>query len=274
MAMAAHLGDTEWLLRHGLHSKHNVCHANHRDGRAPLHQAAICGNENVVAAIIDNGIDPNSLDIYGNTPLMHAVIHSQEATVRTLLEKGADVNKRNSQGRAALHFAAWISDPTMIKIILDWPNQYLEINTFDNWYQSPLDRAIEVNHRQVIDLLLERGSSASLQLKIRKVAEQFNGQKIPYDWSQSTFYNACRDNRRDLVIKLIGQTPINIEEFYVLKEMIVKTIKDGEELAGSIDDAFAQQLSVFLGERESLDKLSATIKENPYLLELRDRLSG
>lgn len=75
--------------------------------RTPLILASSSGHINVVKILIRAGADKNAQDSMGRTALMHAQIHdfpNYVETVKFLLESGADVNIKDNEGNTALAY--------------------------------------------------------------------------------------------------------------------------------------------------------------------------
>lgn len=62
------------------------------------HEAVGCGNEAIVALLLENGANPNIPGGQNETPLHEAVVCNRSAIVQLLVSHGADVNARNSRG--------------------------------------------------------------------------------------------------------------------------------------------------------------------------------
>jgi ankyrin repeat protein len=76
---------------------------SHRDNweRTLLHWAAMAGQREVVALLLDQGADPNAADYMGETPLHLAISCGQAAVVQLLVQR-ADPNRYNGAGWTAL----------------------------------------------------------------------------------------------------------------------------------------------------------------------------
>ncbi|MFF3920174.1 ankyrin repeat domain-containing protein [Streptomyces sp. NPDC001852] len=80
-----------------------------RQGRTPLHAAALRGDLSGVEQLITAGADPNAADDNGFTPLHLAAQEGQLAAARLLLDAGAEVDRQNRFGNTALFVAVFNS---------------------------------------------------------------------------------------------------------------------------------------------------------------------
>ncbi|KAJ5402677.1 uncharacterized protein N7487_008573 [Penicillium crustosum] len=71
-----------------------------------LQAAAISGNVNIVAMLVQAGADINDIDSLGETPLHHAVYYNHLPVVKFLINKGADVEGIDSEGHSPVLLAA------------------------------------------------------------------------------------------------------------------------------------------------------------------------
>ncbi len=106
-----------------------------------LTQAAYDGYEELVKMLLDVNVDPNSRDNNGNTPLMVAAKNGQTAIVELLLAYNADSN------------AQWY--------ILDYTQKLY--NQAEG--RTALIEAVQKGHKDVVQILLERGAAADIQEK-------------------------------------------------------------------------------------------------------------
>lgn len=72
------------------------------EGRAPLHDAAIHGHNDVARSLIEAGAHIDSVDEFGDSPVHHAAYKGHETLVELL--RGANAKLRDPNGKTALHF--------------------------------------------------------------------------------------------------------------------------------------------------------------------------
>jgi ankyrin repeat protein len=90
-----------------------------RVGVRPLYLAAMNGNADVIARLLDAGDDPNSvLTGEGETVLMLTAYTGNPAAVKLLLDRGAGVNAQQFRGQTALMFAAAEGHTDVVKLLL------------------------------------------------------------------------------------------------------------------------------------------------------------
>ncbi|MGW3447333.1 ankyrin repeat domain-containing protein [Streptomyces sp. NPDC001076] len=87
-------------------SNHDV---RDRQGRTPLHAAALRGDLTEVERLIGVGADPSAADSNGFTPLHLAAQEGHAGAAEALLNAGAEVDRRNRFGNTALFVAVFNS---------------------------------------------------------------------------------------------------------------------------------------------------------------------
>ena len=85
-----------------------------------LWQAAITGNTAAVEQHIRAGTDINAKeDFGGSTPLILAAIFGQKEVAAILIDAGADLELRNNSGGTALHQACFFCRPEIVELLLN-----------------------------------------------------------------------------------------------------------------------------------------------------------
>jgi ankyrin repeat protein len=120
-------------------------------GQTPLIQAASSGDKDLVAWLLDRGVDVNDRDNAGRTALHWAVDVGRAEILELLLEKRAEVNARNGAGWTPLHEAAAFGKADAAALLL--ANQ-ADVNARANDGKTPLHLAAFYGFRDVAILLL------------------------------------------------------------------------------------------------------------------------
>ena len=89
--------------------KDSVNAERHRDGRTPLHYAALKDDLGTATRLIGEGANPNVADRAGLTPLHFAAQEGSLSVARALLEGGADVSAEDRHGNTPLWTAVFNS---------------------------------------------------------------------------------------------------------------------------------------------------------------------
>jgi truncated hemoglobin YjbI len=133
-------------------------------GRTLLHFASGAGCFEVVAVLLRLDTDPNVQDRGGHTPLYsvanQCASDNGPEVVRALVRAGADVNAQGGVTRAtALHMAARRGYVEIARTLLDCG---AAIDARDSKGDTPLQRAIKCRRDRVLQLLVERGATATV----------------------------------------------------------------------------------------------------------------
>jgi ankyrin repeat protein len=150
------------------------------DKGASLLRAAYGGNREIVAQLIENGLDVNAHDPYGVTPLYLAVENGQMETVKLLLVHGANVNvipKPNvPAGRPSmtpLMVAAQRGHAEIVKLLIkhgaDISAEVGETAMYPAGATALLLAAIN-GHTDVINILNEAGTAGEWMWKYMVIA--------------------------------------------------------------------------------------------------------
>jgi ankyrin repeat protein len=86
-----------------------------------LNESVIAGNLSAVWSLLDNGVDVNAPDQFGQSPMFVAVREGQAEIARLLIDRGVNVNApvERTYGRAALYYAADRGQLEVVRVLLD-----------------------------------------------------------------------------------------------------------------------------------------------------------
>ncbi|XP_057716297.1 ankyrin repeat domain-containing protein 6 [Corythoichthys intestinalis] len=130
-----------------------------RDGNTALHEVSWHGFLKCVKLLIKAGANLHIKNKAGNTALHLASQNDHFPTARLLLLGGATPDTTNSKGETALHVAATLSHKRTVKLLLDFgANAYIR----NHEGQMALDIAKENDHRRVVLLLSKYSQQKSL----------------------------------------------------------------------------------------------------------------
>ena len=125
----------------------------------PLFDAATTGDTVAIEHLLATGAMVDARTPDQATPLITAALHGQEAVAKLLLSKGADVMARNSGGFTALHAAAYSGSVPVATLLLD--SGAVRDDNKNKAGVVPFFVAVEMNHPEVVELLIARGADVS-----------------------------------------------------------------------------------------------------------------
>ncbi|XP_068005689.1 ankyrin repeat domain-containing protein 6 isoform X4 [Melanerpes formicivorus] len=149
-----------------------------------LHRAAVVGNTDVIATLIQDGCALDRQDKDGNTALHEACWHGFSQSAKVLVKAGANVLAKNKAGDTALHVAAALNHKKVVKLLLE---AGADASVVNNAGQTPLEVARQHNNPEVA-LLLTKASQVSrfnrgrsLRKKRERLKEERRAQSVPRD---------------------------------------------------------------------------------------------
>ncbi|OMJ69508.1 hypothetical protein SteCoe_32763 [Stentor coeruleus] len=129
-------------------------------GWTELYRSVVCGQINVVEALLKAKADPNIRTKMGDTALHRAASNKQREIARLLLGFKADSNIQQNDGETALHQACIEGDFKMAKLLLQ---HKANANVQDYVYgKSPLHYAVDFCYASIVGLLIQYHANTDL----------------------------------------------------------------------------------------------------------------
>jgi ankyrin repeat protein len=120
--------------------------------------AANLGDTNTVSALVQRGMDVNSVDAEGNSLLMIAARNSNRPLLEYLLANSANTLMRNKYGESALMLSAFVGDLESVKLLVQ---SKADLNPAKGW--TPLLYSAFNGHLDVARYLVEMGADINAQ---------------------------------------------------------------------------------------------------------------
>ncbi|CAE7536476.1 ANKRD52 [Symbiodinium microadriaticum] len=132
---------------------------------APIHWAAMKGNEACLRILLERGADVDCLNSGLNSPLLLAAAFGHDTLARILIEKGADPFVRNLKDRDAVFMAVVYGHASKG---LPWTLQLLDskgmdLNQVDSLGATPLHVCAEKNLARPVRMLVDAGANVNVK---------------------------------------------------------------------------------------------------------------
>jgi ankyrin repeat protein len=132
-------------------------------GNSPLHLAAMNNNIWIARQLIHANVEVNSYDNQHNNALHVAILRNADVlVVNYLVSEGIDLNAQNNNGNTPLHLALNSRNYDVFDLLVSAHTQniqYVDFNILNNQGQSLLHIAIENNDTDAIGLLVANGAN-------------------------------------------------------------------------------------------------------------------
>jgi ankyrin repeat protein len=111
------------------------------------------GHKEIVAFLLEKGIDVNQQDKYNETALMYASRNGHKEIVEILLQdKNILINQQDKDGNTALMCASERSHSEIVQMLLQ--HKKIEINKQDKYGETALILASQKGHKDIVEMLL------------------------------------------------------------------------------------------------------------------------
>ncbi|XP_073321862.1 ankyrin repeat domain-containing protein 6 [Pagrus major] len=138
-----------------------------RDGNTALHEVSWHGFSHCVKLLVKAGADLHIRNKAGNTALHLACQNAHAQTARLLLLGGSTPDTKNNVGDTCLHVAARYNNLTLVKILL---NSLCPVTERNQVGDTALHVAAALNHKRTVQLLLEAGTDGTVRNNAGKTA--------------------------------------------------------------------------------------------------------
>lgn len=123
---------------------------NYDEPISSIHRAIALNYVNVIALLLEKGVNVNSLDSGGYTPLYKAAMHGNVEIVNLLIKHNANINQK-SNGWTALHIAAKRGFTETVRLLL---KRGAYVNAEDSIGEIALHNAAACGHFKIVRILL------------------------------------------------------------------------------------------------------------------------
>ncbi|XP_061604159.1 caskin-1 isoform X8 [Phyllopteryx taeniolatus] len=168
------------------------------DGFSPLHHAALNGNTELIALLLESQAAVDIRDQKGMRPLHYAAWQGKAEPMKTLLKSGSSVNIQSDEGQIPLHLSAQHGHYDVSEMLLQHQSNPCIV---DNAGKTPLDLACEFGRVGVVQLLLSSNMCAALLEPKKGDTTDPNG--------TSPLHLAAKNGHID-IIRLLIQSGIDI----------------------------------------------------------------
>ncbi|QPC73221.1 hypothetical protein HYE68_003973 [Fusarium pseudograminearum] len=138
-----------------------------REGRTPLHLAALHGNIDAINYLAEKGANPDQriLNNDAETVLHWASRVGKTDIVSELIRYGATVDMRNGASLTPLHYASRRGHADIVDILI---KNGANVNATNKYDETPLLYAAEGGHMEIVKILTEE---AKIKLNIRRTSD-------------------------------------------------------------------------------------------------------
>uniref|UniRef100_A0ABD2WCP8 Uncharacterized protein n=1 Tax=Trichogramma kaykai TaxID=54128 RepID=A0ABD2WCP8_9HYME len=185
---------------------------------------------------IDQTIQVDARDKFGNTPLYVALYHSNNKVAEILLKRGADSNLANADGWTPLHVMSERNRSIGLTKILfklskakNWP---VQVNAREKSGNTPLHSALSYNNHKVATLLLKNGADPNLANEDGETPLHIICMRSCDDDLLEIFFKICNDIKQTVQVNAqdkLGRTSLHYALYYGHKKMTESLLRRGSD---------------------------------------------
>ena len=157
-----------WLLRNGARPDNYEASST----LGPIHVAAAWGKLSALEALLDAGVDINSVGPGGLTPVLYSVRQGRSEITRQLVVRGADPQRADAQGRTPLHYAAAAGHLEVAEYLL---GRGVDLHARAAAGRTPLHLAAAAGQGALVELLLLHKADQALRDDQGRTASELAG---------------------------------------------------------------------------------------------------
>lgn len=141
-----------------------------KDGVTALMRAAMEGQTETVALLLDKNADVDAKDNEGRTALMGAASMRDTETADLLIDGGADIETKDNEGRTALMWLIYASASNETEALELLISKGADIEAKDNKGQTALMYAVLQGDTEITELLIDKGTDIEAKDKYGQTA--------------------------------------------------------------------------------------------------------
>ena len=205
------------LLEHGVKVEENV-------QQKVLHWACRNGHAAVVQQLINEDVNLEKKDEWGNTPLEISIESAKFEIAELLLSRGVKIEEDDK--RQVLY---WACRRGHVKVVQRLINEGVNLEEMDEWGRTPLEISIESANPLVVELLLDRGVKLeeNFKLKIYHWACKYKHANVIQQLINKCVN--CEENLKEQDVG--GKTPLELAiELYLDEPEVMELLLDQEEI--------------------------------------------
>ena len=158
------------MLEYLLQKDANLWQTQSKNGRTPLHTAALSGNDQTIQFLLEKcHYSPDCQDSCGSTPFMDYIRSGHRNAIKHFISKKFDLKSFDKFGRNCLHIASQSGHCLTIKVLVqDWE---MDVNEVSFNGMSSLHWAVFEKQIEAVKILLELNCDRDLKDKKDKTAK-------------------------------------------------------------------------------------------------------